>query len=131
MLSMRARKAVFGLGVFFLIIAFFSKFTQVDKKTVRTFLAVGGEHNTGLYLMIVLPLLIVLAVNILNLLRSDKVLRVIALTVNILGIVWGIILYYALAADSSLKTTPALFLIIAGAVFFFGALMTHPDYDEE
>lgn len=81
--------------------------------------------------MIVLPLLIVLAVNILNLLRSDKVLRVIALTVNILGIVWGIILYYALAADSSLKTTPALFLIIAGAVFFFGALMTHPDYDEE
>ena len=130
MLSMRARKAVFGLGVFFLIIAFFSKFTQVDKKTVRTFLAVGGEHNTGLYLMIVLPLLIVLAVNILNLLRVIKY-YVSSHYVNILGIVWGIILYYALAADSSLKTTPALFLIIAGAVFFFGALMTHPDYDEE
>ncbi|MDI9461442.1 MAG: hypothetical protein ACOX3P_06895 [Saccharofermentanales bacterium] len=131
MLSMRARKAVFGLGVFFLLLVLFSKFTQDGQKDVRTFLAVGGEYNTGLYLMIILPLLIMLAVNILNLLRSDKVLRGITLAVNILGMAWGIILYYALAANASLKSTPALFFIIAGAVFFFGALMAHPDYDEE
>ncbi|HHV42315.1 MAG TPA: hypothetical protein GXX72_05670 [Clostridiaceae bacterium] len=131
MLSKRISKTIFVLGIILLLAVLLSKFTTIDDKTTRMFLAVGGKHSTSIYLMILLPLLLLLGINILNFVKTDKTLRIITLIINGLTMVWGIILYYVLAGDVTLKSTPAIYLLLAGLIFFVLALKTNPDFENE
>ncbi|HHU06862.1 MAG TPA: hypothetical protein GXZ59_00780 [Clostridiaceae bacterium] len=131
MLSKKSAKLVYALGVFFVILALITNLTEVEGVKTRTFLAVGGNHNAQIYFLTMLPLLVLLAVNTLNLLLSSRILRIIALITNGLFFIWGIVLFYVLEANPQLKTLPALFLIMACITFFIGTLKTHPIFDEE
>ncbi|NLB09523.1 MAG: hypothetical protein GX834_00375 [Clostridiaceae bacterium] len=131
MLSKRSARLVYALGVVLVVMALITNLTESRGVKTRTFLAVGNGFDNQVYLMIMLPLALLLAANILNLFLSGRVLRGIALAVNGLIFIWGIILFYLLEANILLKPAPGFFLVLSSMTFFIGTLKTPLTHDEE